>query len=105
MFTVAAQRSSSRAEDYFDEYLSVNDYSETKDLRPGQWIDQGAEHLGLRQGQVVTREVFSALCENTDPPTRQRLTQRQNEQGKRRICYDFACSPSESRFDPGGMHK
>src|SRR5437870_3225582 len=96
MFTIAAQRNLSRAEDYFDEHLSVNDYYTNEDLRPSQWIGQGAEQLGLRQGQSVTREAFRALCRNNHPETGQRLTQRQNEQGKRRIFYDFVCSPPNS---------
>ncbi|MCI0534346.1 MAG: relaxase domain-containing protein [Verrucomicrobiales bacterium] len=96
MFTVVAQRSLSRAEDYFDEHLSVNDYYTKEALRPSQWIGQGVEQLGLQQGQVVTRGAFRALCENVRPQTGQRLTQRQNGQGNRRIFYDFVCSPPKS---------
>ena len=73
MFTVATQRDLSRAKEYFDEHLSVNDYYTAEDLRPSQWIGRGAEQLGLQQGQTVTREVFRALCDNLHPQTGQRL--------------------------------
>ena len=96
MFTVATQRVLKRAEEYFDEHLSVNDYYTAEELRPSQWIGRGTEQLGLQQGRQVTREAFRALCENLHPETDQRLTQRQKEQGKRRIFYDFVCSPPKS---------
>ena len=96
MFTVATQRDLKRAEEYFDEHLSVNDYCTAEELRPSQWIGSGAERWGLQQGQRVTREAFRALCENVHPETGTHPTQRQNEQGKRRIFYDFVCSPPKS---------
>jgi conjugative relaxase-like TrwC/TraI family protein len=96
MFTVAVQRDLSRAQEYFDEHLSVNEYYTAEDLRPTQWIGLGTQRLGLQAGQPVTRAAFRALCENAHPETGQRLTQRQNEKGKRRIFYDFVCSPPKS---------
>ena len=96
MFTVATQRDMGRAKDYFDEHLSMNDYYTAEELRPGQWIGLGGEHLGLQAGAAVVREPFRALCENRDPRTGEQLTPRQNEQGKRRIFYDFVCSAPKS---------
>ena len=59
-----------------------------------QWIGAGAERLGLKS--EVTREQFHALCENENPETGQRLTQRQLKEGQRRVFYDFTCSAPKS---------
>jgi len=83
MFTVVAQKNLGDAESYFDEHLSQNDYYAAGESRPGQWIGAGAERLGLK-GEV-TREHFHALCENQNPATGERLTQRQLKEGQRRV--------------------
>jgi conjugative relaxase-like TrwC/TraI family protein len=44
----------------------------------------------------VTREQFHALCENQNPETGERLTQRQLKEGQRRVFYDFTCSAPKS---------
>ena len=54
----------------------------------------GRERLGLK-GEV-TREQFHALCENRNPETGERLTQRQLKEGQRRVFYDFTCSAPKS---------
>ena len=87
MFTAVAQKNLGDAENYFDEHLSQNDYYAAGEIRPGQWIGAGAERLGLKS--EVTREQFHALCENENPETGQRLTQRQLKEGQRRVFYDF----------------
>ncbi len=94
MFTVVAQKNLGDAESYFDEHLSQNDYYAAGEIRPGQWIGAGAERLGLK-GEV-TREQFHALCENQNPETGERLTQRQLKEGQRRVFYDFTCSAPKS---------
>jgi conjugative relaxase-like TrwC/TraI family protein len=94
MFTVVAQKNLGDAESYFDEHLSQNDYYAAGEIRPGQWIGAGAERLGLNQ--AVTREQFHALCENRNPETCERLTQRQLKEGQRRVFYDFTCSAPKS---------
>ena len=94
MFTVVAQKNLGDAESYFDEHLSQNDYYAAGEIRPGQWIGAGAERLELK-GEV-TREQFHALCENRNPDTGQRLTQRQLKEGQRRVFYDFTCSAPKS---------
>ncbi|MBI3853667.1 MAG: relaxase domain-containing protein, partial [Verrucomicrobia bacterium] len=43
-----------------------------------------------------TREQFHALCENRNPATGERMTQRQLKEDKRRVFYDFTCSPPKS---------
>jgi conjugative relaxase-like TrwC/TraI family protein len=50
--------------------------------------------LGLKS--EVTREQFHALCENQNPETGERLTQRQLKEGQRRVFYDFTCSAPKS---------
>jgi conjugative relaxase-like TrwC/TraI family protein len=94
MFTAVAQKNLGDAENYFDEHLSQNDYYAAGEIRPGQWIGTGAERLGLKD--EVTREQFHALCENRNPETGERLTQRQLKEGQRRVFYDFTCSAPKS---------
>jgi len=94
MFTAFAQKNLGDAESYFDEHLSQNDYYAAGEIRPGQWIGAGAERLRLK-GEV-TREQFHALCENQNPETGERLTQRQLKEGQRRVFYDFTCSAPKS---------
>ena len=94
MFTVVAQKNLGDAESYFDEHLSQNDYYAAGEIRPGQWIGAGAERLGLKEN--VTREHFHALCENQNPNDGERLTQRSQKEGQRRVFYDFTCSAPKS---------
>jgi conjugative relaxase-like TrwC/TraI family protein len=94
MFSAVAHKNLADAESYFDEHLSQNDYYAAGEIRPGQWIGAGAERLGLNQ--AVTREQFHALCENRNPETGERLTQRQLKEGQRRVFYDFTCSAPKS---------
>ncbi|MGH7992675.1 MAG: MobF family relaxase, partial [Limisphaerales bacterium] len=94
MFTAVAQKNLGDAESYFDEHLAQNDYYAAGEIRPGQWIGAGAAHLELK-GEV-TREQFHALCENRNPETGERLTQRQLKEGQRRVFYDFTCSAPKS---------
>jgi conjugative relaxase-like TrwC/TraI family protein len=94
MFTAVAQKNLGDAESYFDEHLSQNDYYAAGEIRPGQWIGAGAERLGLKGD--VSREQFHALCENENPESGERLTQRQLKEGQRRVFYDFTCSAPKS---------
>jgi conjugative relaxase-like TrwC/TraI family protein len=94
MFTAIAHKNLAVAENYFDEHLAQNDYYAAGEIRPGLWIGTGAERLGLN-GEV-TREQFHALCENRNPETGERLTQRQLKEGQRRVFYDFTCSAPKS---------
>src|SRR6202453_5172242 len=94
MFTAVAQKNLADAEGYFDEHLAQNDYYAAGEIRPGQWIGAGAEHLGLKDN--VTREQFHALCENLNPQNDERLTQRQLKADKRRVFFDFTCAPPKS---------
>src|SRR5438094_7866546 len=96
MFSAVAHKNLAAAEGYFVEHLSQNDYYAAGEIRPGQWIGFGAERLGLNAGREVTREQFCALCENRHPQTGERLTQRQNSQGQRRVFFDFTCSAPKS---------
>lgn len=94
MFTVVAHKNLGDAERYFDEHLEQNDYYAAGEIRPGQWIGSGAERLGLKC--EVAREHFHALCENQNPESGERLTQRQLKEGQRRVFYDFTCSAPKS---------
>jgi conjugative relaxase-like TrwC/TraI family protein len=94
MFTALAHKNLADAEKYFDEHLAQNDYYAVGEIRPGQWVGIGAERLGLKE--KVMREQFCALCENRHPETGERLTQRQQKEGQRRVFYDFTCSAPKS---------
>jgi len=94
MFSAVAHKNLADAESYFDEHLAQNDYYAAGEIRPGQWIGAGAERLGLRNN--VMREQFHALCENRNPETNERLTQRQQKENKRRVFFDFTCAPPKS---------
>jgi conjugative relaxase-like TrwC/TraI family protein len=96
MFTAVAHKNLTNAESYFNEHLAQNDYYAAGEIRAGQWIGVGAARLELNAGQHVTREQFYALCENQHPQTGERLTLRQNEKDKRRVFFDFTCSPPKS---------
>src|SRR5438132_86202 len=96
MFTAIVHKNLAGAEGYFVEHLSQNDYYAAGEQRPGQWIGMSAERLGLSVGQHVTREQFYALCENRHPQTNERLTLRQKATDKRRVFFDFTCSPPKS---------
>src|ERR1017187_8088675 len=94
MFTAVSHKHLAEAECYFDEHLAQNDYYAAGEIRPGQWIGAGAEHLGLMDN--VTREQFHALCENLNPQNDERLTQRQLKADQRRVFFDFTCAPPKS---------
>jgi conjugative relaxase-like TrwC/TraI family protein len=94
MFTAVAHKNLADAEKYFDEHLAQNDYYAAGEIRPGQWIGAGAERLGLKE--TVTRDQFHALCENQNPNDSERLTQRSQKEGQRRVFYDFTCSAPKS---------
>ncbi|HZQ45831.1 MAG TPA: MobF family relaxase [Verrucomicrobiae bacterium] len=94
MLTAVAHKNLADAEKYFDEHLTQNDYYAAAEIHPGQWIGMGGEHLGLKGN--VTREQFRALCENQNPQTGERLTQRNQKEGLRRVFYDFTCSAPKS---------
>ncbi|HEX4121787.1 MAG TPA: MobF family relaxase [Verrucomicrobiae bacterium] len=94
MFSGIPQKNRQAAETYFDEHLSHNDYYSQGQKECGHWIGMGAEKLGLKPGEVVTRETFLKLCDNRNPETNEQLTP-QNFKG-RRIFFDFTCSPPKS---------
>jgi conjugative relaxase-like TrwC/TraI family protein len=96
MFTGIPQKNRAVAKGYFDEHLSHNDYYTQGELEPGRWIGLGAERLGLLEGQAVDRKAFMELCDNLDPATGRRLTQRHNGEGNRRVFFDFTCSAPKS---------
>ena len=94
MFTAKPQKNRGAATTYFDEHLSHNDYYTQKETQAGYWIGTGAERLGLKQGETVTRDAFLRLCDNQHPGTGTKLTQMQLSQ--RRIFFDFTCSAPKS---------
>ena len=96
MFTGIAQKNKAVATVYFDEHLSHNDYYTQGEVEVGRWIGEGAQRLALMEGQAVEREAFMDLCDNLNPLTTTRLTQRLNSNGNRRVFFDFTCSAPKS---------
>lgn len=102
MLTPKTQTNLVNAESYFDEHLQVGDYYRQDDRTLGQWQGAGAERLGLTG--VVARDDFLKLCQNRNPTTGERLTQRHKttrtedgqELANRRIFFDFTFSPPKS---------
>lgn len=94
MFTAKPQKNRSAATEYFDEHLSHNDYYTEKESQAGYWIGQGAERLGLKNGETVGRDEFLKLCDNQHPETGTKLTQVHFKD--RRIFFDFTCSAPKS---------
>ena len=94
MFTAKPQKNRNAATTYFDEHLSHNDYYTEKESQAGYWIGQGAQRLGLKPGETVTREAFLRLCDNLHPEHGTKLTQVHLKD--RRIFFDFTCSAPKS---------
>jgi conjugative relaxase-like TrwC/TraI family protein len=85
MLRVIATRSAGNAKEYFKQSLSKEDYySEGQEIR-GNWHGVGVVKLGL--SGWVTQEAFDALCDNKQPGTDDRLTQRNCD--SRTVGYDF----------------
>ncbi|MEP6668764.1 MAG: MobF family relaxase [Chthoniobacter sp.] len=92
------------AKSYFQEHLCVGDYYAECERVQGEWMGAGAVMLGLLG--VVGQEQFLALCDNLNPTTGKRLTQRHKttrrdesgdgEVANRRVFYDFTLSPPKS---------
>src|SRR5204863_8946725 len=94
MLTGKPQKNRGAATTYFDEHLSHNDYYSQGERQAGRWLGIGAEKLGFKPGDLVTREAFLHLCDNLHPETGQQLTSQHFKQ--RRIYFDFVCSPPKS---------
>ena|SRR5205807_2406232 len=75
MFTGKPQKNRGAATTHFDEHLSHNDYYSQAETQAGHWIGVAVERLGIKQGEVVTREAFLRLCDNLHPSTGKQLTQ------------------------------
>src|SRR6266545_1539106 len=102
MVTAKTQYNLKNAEQYFEEHLCVGDYYNEGLRVSGEWMGAGAERLGL-SGKVRADD-FLRLCQNQNPSTGEKLTQRLNTTRKegdksaanRRIFYDFTFSPPKS---------
>jgi len=107
MLSPKAQYSVGDAKKYFREHLRVGDYYAEGQHVPGQWYIKGAEDLGL--SGVTTVDEFVRLCDNLNPQTGHRLTQRlkttrteidangtEHEAANRRVFCAFTFSPPKS---------
>lgn len=110
MITIKVQTIKAAAEKYFDDHLAVGEYvtegeenspADEKENRAKYYTDQPitfhgktTELLGLKPGSPVTKDQFSALLDNLNPVTKERLTSRTNEH--RRLYFDATCSAPKS---------
>jgi conjugative relaxase-like TrwC/TraI family protein len=104
MLSPKTQTNLKNAKGYFEEHLRAGDYYAENERVQGEWIGAGAELLGL--AGIVAKDDFLALCENKNPASGQRLTQRRNsvrhnalddgQTANRRVFYDFTFSPPKS---------
>lgn len=101
------QYSLKNAESYFREHLRVGDYYMEGRTVAGEWIGEGAKKLNLLG--ITNEKDFINLCQNLNPQTGVRLTQRMNgkrvnvddngishEYANRRVFFDFTISPPKS---------
>jgi conjugative relaxase-like TrwC/TraI family protein len=89
---ITMSKSADAAKKYFAEHLRPSDYLSQGGARPGQWVGQGAERLGLAGG--VAAKDFRALAGNRRPGTKQRLTVRDVDDA--RPGWDFTYSGPKS---------
>jgi conjugative relaxase-like TrwC/TraI family protein len=93
--------------EYFEDHLCAGDYYSEGQSIAGQWFGKGAESLQITG--TVRRDEFLRLCDNLDPRTGNRLTQRLKttrtvvgdagdvrEMANCRVFYDFTFSPPKS---------
>jgi len=85
MLRVIGSCSAKTAKEYFKQSLSREDYYSEGQEICGDWQGIAAIKLGL--SGPVTQEAFDSLCENKEPGTDERLTQR--NKSNRRVGYDF----------------
>ncbi|HXG11574.1 MAG TPA: relaxase domain-containing protein [Gemmataceae bacterium] len=88
MLRITQQRQASAAQAY---YAASDYYREGQEL-VGSWGGIGAKLLGLEG--TVSKAAFDRLCENRDPRTGTRLTQRRK--AERTVGYDFTWSVPKS---------
>jgi conjugative relaxase-like TrwC/TraI family protein len=107
MLSPQTQYRLANAKEYFEEHLCAGDYYSEGQSIAGQWFGKGAESLQITG--TVDRDEFLHLCDNLDPRTGNRLTQRLkttrsvagdagevHEVANRRVFYDFTFSPPKS---------
>ncbi|MCA9094992.1 MAG: relaxase domain-containing protein, partial [Planctomycetaceae bacterium] len=82
MLRIIQSQGVQRAKSY---YSTADYYLDGEQELPGQWRGKGTDLLGLK-GEI-NRHDWEALCDNLDPRTGSRLTQRTN--ADRTVGYDF----------------
>jgi conjugative relaxase-like TrwC/TraI family protein len=92
MLRITTNTSSASAKSYYSQGLSTQDYYSEKEEIIGKWSGITAAKLGLNDN--ITKEEFSALCDNLNPSTNEQLTPRNSNE--RRVGYDFTFSANKS---------
>lgn len=94
MIRMIQSSSSAHAKDYFSEALAKSDYYINDQELNGHFQGKLAERLGLTG--PATKEVFFALCENTNPNTGESLTLRTKQERTTGYDINFHCPKSVS---------
>lgn len=98
MLRITQNKSSAGAKKYYsEEYYREGksnelDYYSEKDQIIGKWGGTGAEKLGL--GSDISKDDFSAFCDNLNPSNDKKLTNRNDTD--RTVGYDFTFNASKS---------
>lgn len=97
MLRITVNKSAEGAKKYYTEHgysegRSLDDYYTGKNQFIGTWGGKGAEKLGLTGD--INKSDFSAMCDNVDPSTGEKLTL-QNK-SDRRVGYDFTFDAGKS---------
>jgi conjugative relaxase-like TrwC/TraI family protein len=92
MLRITTNKNSASAKSYYSEGLSKQDYYSEKQEIIGKWSGLTTTKLGLKD--EITKEQFSALCDNLNPSTNEQLTPRNNNE--RRVGYDFTFDVNKS---------
>ena len=92
MLRITVSKSAAAAKSYYSEGLSKQDYYSEKDEIIGRWGGKAADQLGLSGD--ISKDDFSALCDNKKPNSDENLTPRNDID--RRVGYDFTFSAKKS---------
>ena len=94
MLRIIQSQGVQRAKSY---YSTADYYLDGEQELPGQWRGRGASLLGLN-GEI-DRQNWEALCDNLDPRTGERLTQRTNADRTVVYAFNFHVPKSLTRLD------
>ena len=79
MLTITRYKDAQKLIEYFRDHLVSGDYHSEKGKNPGHWVGLTGERFGIKQGEGVREEEFSALVLGIDPRTKQSFLVRKKD--------------------------